>query len=182
MRIVPTRIPDVLVISPKVYQDKRGFFFESYNSVAWSDIFGSNIKFVQDNYSCSKKDVIRGLHYQLEHVQGKLVEVCSGSIYDVAVDLRQSSKTFGQWVGRVLTADAHEQHWIPPGFAHGFMVLSDEAQVFYKVTDSWKPEFERSIRWDDPTLAIDWPITQQRPILSEKDASGLFWEDAPKLE
>lgn len=182
MRAVPTKIPNVLVIYPEVHQDVRGCFFESYNSLAYAEILGSDIKFVQDNHSFSKKDVIRGLHYQLGHLQGKLVQVCSGSIYDVAVDLRQSSKTFGQWVGRVLTAESHEQHWIPPGFAHGFMVLSDEAQVFYKVTDHWMPKHERSIRWNDPTLAIDWPITQQRPILSEKDASGSFWEDAPKLE
>jgi dTDP-4-dehydrorhamnose 3,5-epimerase len=182
MRAVPTKIPDVLVIYPEIHQDNRGGFFESYNSVVYAEILGSDVKFVQDNHSFSKKDVIRGLHYQLEHLQGKLVRICSGAIYDVAVDLRQSSKTFGQWVGRILTADAHEQHWIPPGFAHGFMVLSDEAQVLYKVTEHWRPEHERSIRWDDPTLAIDWPITGQLPLLSEKDASGLFWEDAPKLE
>jgi dTDP-4-dehydrorhamnose 3,5-epimerase len=181
MKVTPSTISDVLIIEPHIHRDERGYFFEAHNLSAWSSVLGADIAFVQDNYSVSKKGVIRGLHYQLKHVQGKLIRVCEGSIFDVAVDLRKNSETFGQWVGRVLSAENNEQHWVPPGFAHGFMVLSEHASVLYKTTDYWNPQSEHCIRWDDPTLAIDWPKTDLPPILSEKDSLGLSWVDSPKI-
>ena len=177
MRAVPTKIPDVLVIYPEIHQDVRGYFFESYNSVAYAEILGSDVKFVQDNHSFSKKDVIRGLHYQLQQPQGKLVRVVSGAVWDVAVDLRQSSPTFGQWVSCELTAENHRQLWVPPGLAHGFVVLSETADFLYKTTDYYAPAHERCIAWNDPTLAIGWPA-DVKVQLSAKDQQGWSWPEA----
>ena len=171
MNIIPTAIPDVLIIEPKVFGDERGFFYESYNRRAMTDA-GIPDDFVQDNHSRSARGVLRGLHYQTRHTQGKLVRVISGSVYDVAVDLRKSSATFGQWVGMVLSADNKRMAWIPPGFAHGFMVTSDTAEFLYKTTDYWAPQFERSLLWNDPALGIDWPL-EGEPLVAAKDAAGL---------
>ncbi len=182
MNVIATEIPDVLIIKPRIYKDKRGCFIELYNSMNWSDILGSQLNFVQDNCSVSKKDVLRGLHYQSRNTQGKLIQVCRGSIYDVVVDLRIKSKTFGKWAGRALSSENCEQLWVPPGFAHGFLTLSDEAVVIYKVTNWHDPESEISIRWDDSHLAIDWPLQDKIPVLSKKDSMGLSWQNAPKLD
>lgn len=171
MNITPTRIPDVLIIEPRVFGDERGFFYESYNQRAMMAA-GIPDNFVQDNHSRSAQGVLRGLHYQTQHTQGKLVRVISGSVYDVAVDLRKSSPTFGQWVGMTLSADNKRMAWIPPGFAHGFMVTSENAEFLYKTTDYWAPEFERSLLWNDPALGIDWPLTCA-PTIAAKDAAGL---------
>jgi dTDP-4-dehydrorhamnose 3,5-epimerase len=171
MNIIPTRIPDVLIIEPKVFGDERGFFYESYNRRAMTDA-GIPGDFVQDNHSRSARGVLRGLHYQTQQTQGKLVRVISGSVYDVAVDLRKSSPTFGQWVGIELSADNKRMAWIPPGFAHGFTVTSDSAEFLYKTTDYWAPQFERSLLWNDPALAIDWPL-DGAPLVAAKDAAGL---------
>lgn len=171
MKITPTDIPDVLIIEPKVFGDERGFFYESYNQRAMVAA-GITAEFVQDNHSRSARGVLRGLHYQTQHTQGKLVRVISGSVYDVAVDLRKSSSTFGRWVGIELSADNKRMAWIPPGFAHGFVVTSDDAEFLYKTTDYWAPEFERSLLWNDPALGIIWPITGE-PTIAAKDAAGL---------
>lgn len=171
MNIIPTRIPDVLIIEPKVFGDERGFFYESYNRRAMTDA-GIAGDFVQDNHSRSARGVLRGLHYQIQQTQGKLVRVISGSVYDVAVDLRKSSPTFGQWVGIELTAENKRMAWIPPGFAHGFTVTSDSAEFLYKTTDYWAPQFERSLLWNDPALGIDWPLDGE-PLLAAKDMAGL---------
>lgn len=171
MNIIPTVIPDVLIIEPKVFGDERGFFYESYNRRAMTDA-GIPDDFVQDNHSRSARGVLRGLHYQTQHTQGKLVRVISGSVYDVAVDLRKSSPTFGQWVGMVLSSDNKRMAWIPPGFAHGFMVTADTAEFLYKTTDYWAPQFERSLLWNDPALGIDWPLDGE-PLVAAKDAAGL---------
>ncbi|ARU32126.1 dTDP-4-dehydrorhamnose 3,5-epimerase [Sulfuriferula sp. AH1] len=171
MNIIPTRIPDVLVIEPKVFGDERGFFYESYNRRVMTEA-GIPDDFVQDNHSRSAKGVLRGLHYQIRQTQGKLVRVISGSVYDVAVDLRKSSPTFGQWVGMELSADNKRMAWIPKGFAHGFVVTSDTAEFLYKTTDYWAPQFERSLLWNDPALGITWPLDMQ-PIIAAKDAAGL---------
>lgn len=171
MKITPTDIPDVLIIEPKVFGDERGFFYESYNQRAMLAA-GITAEFVQDNHSRSARGVLRGLHYQTQHTQGKLVRVISGSVYDVAVDLRKSSSTFGRWVGIELSADNKRMAWIPPGFAHGFVVTSDDAEFLYKTTDYWAPEFERSLLWNDPALGIIWPITGE-PTIAAKDAAGL---------
>jgi len=171
MRVLPTQIPDVLVIEPKVFGDDRGFFFESFNLRAFREASGLEVDFVQDNHSKSEKHVLRGLHYQISQAQGKLVRVVQGEVFDVAVDLRQSAKTFGQWVGIHLSAENKRQFWVPPGFAHGFVVLSDTAEFLYKTTDYYAPEHERCITWNDPDLGIDWPI-QVEPRLSAKDALG----------
>lgn len=177
MNVIPTAIPDVLIIEPRVFGDERGFFLESYNRAAFAEKAGLDVDFVQDNHSRSSHGVLRGLHYQIQQPQGKLVRVVSGSVFDVAVDLRRSSPTFGKWVGAELTAENKRQFWVPPGFAHGFMVLSETADFLYKTTDYYAPQHERCIAWDDPTLAIDWPsgIT---PILSEKDKVGKRLADA----
>ncbi len=160
MKIIPTKIPDVLIIEPKVFGDERGFFFESFNKKAFAEAIGltaaNKLEFVQDNHSKSAQGVLRGLHYQIKQPQGKLVRVCSGEVLDVAVDIRKSSATFGQWVGETLSADNKRQLWIPPGFAHGFIVLSEAAEFLYKTTDYYAPEYERCIRWNDSELAIDW--------------------------
>jgi dTDP-4-dehydrorhamnose 3,5-epimerase len=168
MKVTPTAIPDVLIIEPKVFGDARGFFYESFNQKAFNEATGTNHQFVQDNHSRSGKGVLRGLHYQIQQPQGKLVRVVRGAVFDVAVDIRKSSPTFGQWVGEMLSADNKKQLWIPEGFAHGFLVLSDAAEFLYKTTDYWSPEFERAMAWNDPAISIQWPI-QGTPTLSEKD-------------
>lgn len=171
MNVVPTEIADVLILEPKVYADDRGFFFESFNQRVFEAAVGGPITFVQDNHSRSKKNVLRGLHYQVEQPQGKLVRAVSGAIYDVAVDIREKSPTCGRWVGVELSADNKRQLWVPPGLAHGFLVLTETAEVLYKTTDYYAPAHERTIRWDDPTLAIAWPLAGQ-PQVSGKDAAG----------
>ncbi|QXI48127.1 dTDP-4-dehydrorhamnose 3,5-epimerase [Pseudomonas anuradhapurensis] len=180
MNIIPTAIPDVLIIEPKVFGDSRGFFFEVFNAREFARQTGVATTFVQDNQSRSIKGVLRGLHYQVENTQGKLVRVVQGEIRDVAVDVRKSSPTFGQWVAVQLSADNHRQLWIPPGFAHGFAVLSDAAEFLYKTTDYYNPVAERCIRWDDPDLAIDWGL-EQPPLLSDKDKVGSSWAKAELL-
>ena len=172
MKVTRLAIPDVVLIEPKVFGDARGFFFESFNQKAFNEATGTNHQFVQDNHSRSAKGVLRGLHYQIQQPQGKLVRVAQGAVFDVAVDIRKSSPTFGQWVGEVLSADNHRQLWVPPGFAHGFMVLSETAEFLYKTTDYYAPVYERCIAWDDPDLAIDWPNIGMAPLLSAKDFAG----------
>ena len=171
-QVSPTRIPDVLIIEPKVFGDSRGFFFESFNAKNFASATGLSVSFVQDNYSRSAKGVLRGLHYQVEQTQGKLVQVSQGAVFDVAVDIRKSSPTFGQWVGCELSDANHRQLWIPPGFAHGFMVLSESADFLYKTTDYYAPQHERCIAWNDPSIGIDWP-KNMTPLLSAKDQQGL---------
>jgi len=177
MNIIPTEISEVFILEPKVYQDDRGFFFESYNDRAFAEKIGVAAHFVQDNHSYSKKGVLRGLHYQIQQPQGKLVRVAMGEIFDVAVDLRKNSATFGKWVGCLLSAQNKRQFWIPEGFAHGFYVLSEFAEVLYKTTDYYAPQYERTLIWNDPKLAIDWSLTG-KPILSAKDKAGLSFEEA----
>jgi dTDP-4-dehydrorhamnose 3,5-epimerase len=169
--VTPTAIPDVLLLEPKVFSDQRGYFFESYNARDFREVTGLDVEFVQDNHSMSERGVLRGLHYQIQHPQGKLLRAVKGSVFDVAVDLRRSSPTFGRWAGAVLSADNRRQLWIPPGFAHGFLALSDTAEVLYKITDYWYPEYERTLLWKDPTLAIEWPIDGE-PRLAAKDVDG----------
>ena len=168
MNATPLAIPDVIVFEPRVFGDERGFFFESFNQNVFEEVVGQPISFVQDNHSRSVKGVLRGLHYQIQQPQGKLVRVAHGEVFDVAVDLRKNSETFGKWVGVHLSAENKKQLWIPEGFAHGFVVLSESAEFLYKTTNYWAPEHERSLAWNDPTVAIDWPITAS-PALSEKD-------------
>lgn len=168
MSITPTAIPDVLLIEPKVFGDDRGLFFESFNQAKFESLVGRQVNFVQDNHSRSVKNVLRGLHYQIQKAQGKLVRVVQGEVFDVAVDIRKSSPTFGRWVGEILSADNNKQLWVPEGFAHGFLVLSDAAEFLYKTTDYYAPEFERSIIWNDPDIAIKWPLDVE-PVLSVKD-------------
>ncbi|MEM5276633.1 dTDP-4-dehydrorhamnose 3,5-epimerase [Cupriavidus taiwanensis] len=172
MNIVTTALPEVLILEPKVFGDDRGFFFESFNARQFEDATGLKRDFVQDNHSRSAKNVLRGLHYQIQQPQGKLVRVVAGTVFDVAVDIRRSSPDFGKWVGVELSAENKRQLWVPEGFAHGFVVLSESAEFLYKTTDYYAPQFERSLRWDDPALAIEWPI-DGIPVLSKKD------EDAP---
>lgn len=172
MKVTPLAIPDVLLIEPKVFGDERGFFFESFNQQRFNEATGLKLQFVQDNHSKSAKNVLRGLHYQLPpKAQGKLVRAIAGEVFDVAVDIRKDSPTFGKWVGEILSADNKRQLWIPPGFAHGFLVLSDSAEFLYKTTDYYAPEYERSILWNDPVLAIQWPIGDA-PMLSGKDMAA----------
>lgn len=177
MKITPAAIPDILIIEPDVYGDERGFFLESYNQAKFRQSTGMNVTFVQDNHSKSVKNVLRGLHYQIRQSQGKLVRVVSGRVFDVAVDIRKSSPTFGKWVAETLTAENKKQLWIPAGFAHGFLVMSDCAEFFYKTTDYYAPDHERCIRWDDSELGIQWPLTDP-PIVSAKDAMGAAFKDA----
>lgn len=172
MKVTPTAIPEVLIIEPKVFGDARGFFYESFNQKAFNDATGTNHQFVQDNHSRSGKGVLRGLHYQIQQPQGKLVRVVRGAVFDVAVDIRKSSPTFGKWVGTELTEENHKQLWMPPGFAHGFVVTSESAEFLYKTTDYYAPEHERCIVWNDPALDIRWPLTAS-PSLSAKDRQGL---------
>ncbi len=171
MKIIPTAIPEVVLLEPKVFGDERGFFLESWNKRSFAEL-EITADFVQDNHSKSKKNVLRGLHYQIEHAQGKLVRVVAGAVYDVAVDLRRSSPTFGQWVGFTLSAEDKRMAWIPPGFAHGFCVTSDSAEFLYKTTDYYSPAHERTLLWNDPQLAIPWPLDGE-PLLAAKDKSGL---------
>ena len=173
MKATRLAIPEVVLIEPKVFGDARGFFFESFNQKAFNDATGTNHQFVQDNHSRSAQGVLRGLHYQIQQPQGKLVRVVRGAVIDIAVDIRKSSPTFGQWVAEELSEDNHRQLWVPPGFAHGFVVLSEVAEFLYKTTDYYAPAFERCIAWDDPTLAIDWKLAGRQPLLSAKDAQGL---------
>jgi len=180
MNLTRTKISEVLVLEPKVFGDERGFFFESYNAKIFEEL-GLKRRFVQDNHSRSVRNVLRGLHYQLEQPQGKLVRVVSGSILDVAVDIRRSSPTFGQWVGEDLSAENKRMLWIPEGFAHGFCVTSESADVLYKTTDFYAPSFERSLLWNDPALAINWPLTGE-PLLSQKDRAGLLLGQAEVFE
>jgi dTDP-4-dehydrorhamnose 3,5-epimerase len=177
MQITPTAIPDVLLLEPKVFGDERGFFFESYHQRTFEQAVGKPTPFVQDNHSRSAQGVLRGLHYQIRQPQGKLVRVVAGAVFDVAVDIRRSSPTFGRWVGEHLSADNKRQLWVPPGFAHGFLVLSEYAEFLYKTTDYYAPEHERSIRWDDPAVGIAWPL-QGEPRLSAKDQAGIALADA----
>ena len=171
MKVIPTEIPDVLIIEPQVYGDDRGFFLESFNQKDFREKTGVNTTFVQDNHSMSLKNVLRGLHYQIPNPQGKLVRVVSGSVFDVAVDARQSSPTFGQWVGCVLSAENKRIFWVPEGFAHGFLVLSERAEFLYKTTNYYYPKYEKTILWNDADLGIDWPL-EIPPILSPKDQAG----------
>lgn len=177
MKATPTRIPDVLVIESKVFGDDRGFFFESFNRRAFHEATGLNVDFVQDNHSKSVHNVLRGLHYQVEQPQGKLVRVTQGEVFDVAVDIRKGSATYGQWVGEILSAENKKQLWIPAGLAHGFVVLSETAEFLYKTTEYYAPQDERCIAWNDPDLAIAWPIEGQ-PLLSAKDATGAAFREA----
>ena len=173
MQATRLAIPDVVLIEPKVFGDARGFFYESFNQRAFNQATGTAYQFLQDNHSRSAKGVLRGLHYQIQQPQGKLVRVVRGAVFDVAVDIRKSSPTFGQWVGVELSEDNQRQLWVPPGFAHGFVVLSEMAEFLYKTTDYYAPAFERCLAWDDPTLAIDWRLQGAQPLLSAKDAQGL---------
>lgn len=177
MNVIKTKIPDVLLIEPKVFGDDRGFFFESFNEKQFAAAIGKTVSFVQDNHSKSVRGVLRGLHYQIQQPQGKLVRVVSGEVFDVAIDIRKSSPTFGLWVGATLSAENKRQLWVPEGFAHGFVVTSDSAEFLYKTTDYWAPEYERCIAWNDPAIGIEWPIDGS-PILSGKDQNGILLADA----
>ncbi|MEE1888738.1 dTDP-4-dehydrorhamnose 3,5-epimerase [Pseudomonas carassii] len=185
MKVTPLDIPEVLLLEPRVFGDDRGFFFESFNSKRFEEAVGHPVTFVQDNESCSKQGVLRGMHYQVECPQGKLVRVTEGQVFDVAVDIRKGSPTFGRWVGEYLSAQNNKQLWIPAGFAHGFLVLSETARFNYKVTDYWYPEHERCIRFDDPQIQIQWPVNASipslAPILSDKDREGAMLKDADLL-
>lgn len=180
MKVIPTDIPDVILLEPKVFGDERGFFYESWNQRTLKEL-GIDASFVQDNHSKSAKNVLRGLHYQIQNAQGKLVRVIAGEVFDVAVDLRKSSPTFGQSVGFTLSAENKRMAWIPPGFAHGFCVTSDSAEFLYKTTDYWSPEFERTLLWNDHALGIDWPLTGA-PVLAAKDAAGSTFDSCQKFE
>lgn len=177
MKVIPLAIPEVVLIEPKVFGDERGFFFESFNQARFEEAVGKRINFVQDNHSRSVKNVLRGLHYQIQQSQGKLVRVIQGEVFDVAVDLRKSSSTFGQWVGQVLSAENKYQLWIPEGFAHGFVVLSDIVEFLYKTTDYYAPSYERCLLWNDLVLDIQWP-TEIVPVLSAKDSQGRPFNEA----
>lgn len=181
MEVIATKIPEVLIIEPKVFGDERGFFYESFNKKKFVEACGITAEFVQDNHSKSAKGVLRGLHYQIKQPQGKLVRVSAGEVLDVAVDLRKLSGTFGQWVGVKLSAENKRQLWVPAGFAHGFVVLSETAEFLYKTTDYYAPEFERCIRWDDADLSIDWQY-DGKPLVSDKDANGLTFKEADLFE
>ena len=178
MKVLDTTIPDIKIIEPEVFGDNRCFFYESFNRKRFHEHTGFDLDFVQDNHSKSGRGVLRGLHYQIEQAQGKLVRVVSGSVFDVAVDIRRSSATFGQWVGITLSAENFRQMWIPPGFAHGFLVLEDDTEFLYKTTDFYAPEHERTIQWNDPDLAIDWPLDGIEPRLSNKDLNGMPFDNA----
>jgi dTDP-4-dehydrorhamnose 3,5-epimerase len=179
MNVIKTALEGVLILEPKVFGDERGFFMESFNQRAFDEAVGHHVDFVQDNHSRSSRGVLRGLHFQLPpHAQGKLVRVTQGSVFDVAVDMRKSSPTFGRWVGVELTGSNHRQFWIPPGFAHGFLVTSDSADFLYKTTDYYAPQAEGALRWDDPTVAVQWPLQGATPLLSVKDAQAPLLGDA----
>jgi dTDP-4-dehydrorhamnose 3,5-epimerase len=182
LQVTPTAIPEVLIIEPKVFGDNRGWFTESFNAIAFANSTGLNVQFVQDNHSFSRQWTLRGMHYQLKHTQGKLVRVTAGSVFDVAVDMRKDSSTFGKWVGVELSAENHKQLWVPPGFAHGFLVLSETAEFLYKTTDYYDPSSEACLSWCDSTIGIEWPIPLgKQALLNAKDAVGLAWNQAPKF-
>ncbi|POR55921.1 dTDP-4-dehydrorhamnose 3,5-epimerase [Paraburkholderia eburnea] len=181
IKVIPTALPDVKIIEPKVFEDARGYFFESFNARDFAAQTGVCSEFVQDNQSRSAKGVVRGLHYQIEHAQGKLMRVVQGEVFDVAVDLRRNSPTFGKWVGVLLSAANHRQLWIPPGFAHGFVTVSASAEMLYKTTDYWFPEHERTLLWNDPAIGIEWPDAGE-PILAPKDAAGKLLAEAQTYE
>ncbi len=182
MRVTPSALPDVLLLEPQVFEDKRGQFLESFNQRRYQLALGSSVQFVQDNLSHSKRHVLRGLHYQLPQAQGKLVQVVSGQVFDVAVDLRRSSPTFGQWVGHTLSGETHCQVWIPEGFAHGFLTLSDTATLLYKVTHYYAPEHEKTLAWNDPELNIQWPLEGEEPVLSQKDRQASRLQAVPLFD
>lgn len=177
MNVIKTNLPEVLVIEPRNFCDDRGFFYESFHAKKFAELTGVETSFVQDNHSLSAKNVLRGLHYQIRQAQGKLVRVVAGKVFDVAVDIRRSSPTFGQWTGITLSAENKRQMWIPTGFAHGFMVLSDSAEFLYKTTDYWAPEHERCLQWNDPSVAIQWPLLDA-PVMSAKDQQGQLLANA----
>ncbi len=180
MKVIDTRIPDVKIIEPQVFGDERGFFMETYRASITDELTGGK-PFVQDNHSKSAQGTLRGLHYQVQYTQGKLVRVVQGAVFDVAVDMRRNSPSFGQWVGEILSAENKRQLWVPEGFAHGFYVISDSAEFVYKCTDYYAPEHERSLKWNDPTVGIDWPLMNgQSPLLSAKDETGKSFEEADK--
>lgn len=179
MKATPTALPEVLLIEPKVFGDARGFFFESFNQKAFDEALGRHVDFVQDNHSRSARGVLRGLHYQIEQAQGKLVRCVRGEVFDVAVDIRRSSPNFGKWVGLVLSEENQRMLWVPPGFAHGFVVTSESADFLYKTTDYYAPQHERAIRWDDAAIGVEWPDMGGAPSLSGKDAAAPALEDAP---
>ena len=183
LQTTPTTIPDVLILEPRVFGDDRGWFTESFNAHDFARATNLNIEFVQDNHSLSKQSILRGLHYQTQHVQGKLVRVTKGCVFDVAVDLRSASPSYGKWFGQELSADNHLQLWVPPGFAHGFLVLSESAEFLYKTTDFYDPSSEKCLLWNDPTIAVQWPLSQipNPPQLNAKDLAGLSWGEAPKF-
>jgi len=182
IQIAPTAIDDLLVLNPNVYGDNRGWFTESFNAQDFAKVVGYKVEFVQDNHSYSRQWTLRGLHYQTQHTQGRLVRVVAGSVFDVSVDLRKNSKTFGKWVGIELSCENHKQLWVPPGFAHGFLVLSETAEFLYKTTDYYDPDSEVCLSWCDPTVSIEWPIPLgKQALLNAKDAAGLSWDQAPKL-
>lgn len=172
MKVVPAAISDVLIFEPKAFSDERGFFFESYNRRVFAEVAGLDVEFVQDNHSRSARNVLRGLHYQIKQPQGKLVRVVAGEVFDVVVDIRRASPSFGQWIAATLSAGNRRMLWVPPGFAHGFVVTSEYAEVLYKTTDYWAPEHERCIIWNDPDIAIEWPLAD-KPALSDKDTRGM---------
>jgi dTDP-4-dehydrorhamnose 3,5-epimerase len=181
VNIIKTEIPDVLIVEPKVFGDERGFFMESFNQQVWQELTGLKSSFVQDNHSRSTRGVLRGLHYQIKQPQGKFVRVVQGEVFDVAVDIRRFSSTFGKWTGVVLSAENKRQFWVPEGFAHGFLVLSDSADFLYKTTEYCATEHERCIRWDDPVIGVNWPLTGT-PVLSQKDLSASLLESSPIFE
>ena len=182
LQVTPTAIPEVLIIEPKVFGDNRGWFTESFNANDFAKVTGLDVQFVQDNHSFSRQWTLRGMHYQLKHTQGKLVRVTAGSVFDVVVDLRKDSSTFSKWVGLELSSENHKQVWVPPGFAHGFLVLSETAEFLYKTTDYYDPSSEVCLSWCDPTVKIDWPIPLgKQALLNAKDAAGLAWGAAPKF-
>ena len=182
LQVTPTAIPEVIVLEPKVFGDNRGWFTESFNANDFRKATGLDVEFVQDNHSFSRQWTLRGMHYQLKHTQGKLVRVTAGSVFDVTVDMRIGSSTFGKWVGAELSSKNHKQLWIPPGFAHGFLVLSETAEFLYKTTDYYDPQSEACLSWCDPTVNIDWPIPLgSQALLNAKDAAGLAWAQAPKF-
>ena len=183
LQVTPTAIAEVLIIEPKMFGDNRGWFTESFNAKDFANATGLDVQFVQDNHSLSKQGILRGLHYQTQHVQGKLVRVTKGCVFDVIVDLRSASPSYGKWFGQELSADNYLQLWIPPGFAHGFLVLSESAEFLYKTTDFYDPSSEKCLLWNDPTIAVQWPLSQipNPPQLNAKDLAGLSWGEAPKL-
>ncbi len=182
MKVIDTAIPDVKIFHPRVFGDERGFFLESFNARRFRELTGLEVEFVQDNHSRSALGVLRGLHYQVEQAQGKLVRVAAGMVFDVAVDIRKSSPSFGQWTGEILSAENHRQMWIPPGFAHGFLVLRDGTEFLYKTTDYYAPEHERTIQWNDPALAVEWPTEGLDVRLSDKDQAGITFARAETFD